>query len=163
MIVLIRNKNILHTIHTYDNLTHRGRLKLRHSFLHRRINFLRHESNYANSFVAFEYKIRHPRAKMPIPKTANTLIQWPIGAPKYYLKDTKTDEIITMYPRKYLSLLFKLEQFNKWKNKNGHQSQHIRDWPNLQNFIFTTSFLSVAFHQSIFNISFPSLPSDRFL
>jgi len=141
--IFVSDDNILGTISKYKFLTHRQKLKLTNSFFYRRINFLQTMSNYTNTLVASHQQnvsmqtLVHP---LPAPPHSSTVIQWEVGAPIYYLEDCKTQQIVTTYPRTYLSLLCKLRRFEQWGSETGHQSKHIRDYPHLKDFIFRVPF-----------------------
>ena len=104
-------------------------------------NFLQKNSKTTNSIEGCDDKTKHLRsAKTRKKLTSSTVIQWEVGAPIYYLKNSKTEEIIKEYPRRYLSLFCKLKQLEKWSLTKGHQSKHIRDCPLLKEFVFKIPF-----------------------
>ena len=141
--ITIPQEGLVNKINSYQNLTHRQKLKLKNSFLHRRIHLLQQKTKYV-------LRIRHTHSKIlsepifpmkiALSSTPSTIIEWIVGAPKYYLYHSKTDTIIKSYPRQYLTSLFKSMQIANWKVRKTHQTTHICENPQLEFFIQTTPF-----------------------
>ena len=125
--IFLPDENLVNTINKYQILTHRQKLKLKNSFFYRRIHLLKTKGK-------FPFEIRFGKRKIVggsifsqkgSPSTPpSTIIQWSVGAPKYYLFHSKTDTIIKTYPthvcwKKILQVRNKNhEKFVKQKRKS---------------------------------------------